>query len=90
MVRWFGYHGWSQFAILPTDLLEPGVLRMELAGNTDALQLLNDLDQRQDQVMAELDQLNSRIEKVLELYLESRKTPVASPAQDSESSSKAA
>lgn len=63
---------------------------MELPGNTDALQLLNDLDQRQDQVMAELDQLNSRIEKVLELYLESRKTTVVSPSQESESSSKAA
>lgn len=53
---------------------------MELAGNTDALQLLNDLDQRQDQVMAELDELNARIEKVLELYLESRKTGIGSPA----------
>lgn len=47
---------------------------MEVAGNTEALQLLHDLDQRQDQVMAELDLLNSKIEKVLELYLESRNT----------------
>lgn len=64
---------------------------MELAGNTDALKLLNDLDLRQDQVMAELDELNSRIEKVLELYLESRKTGAAPTSSiDPEANTKAA
>ncbi len=36
---------------------------MDLAENAQATQLLNELDQRQDQVLAELDELNSRIEK---------------------------
>lgn len=50
---------------------------MDLAENAQATQLLNELDQRQDQVLAELDELNSRIEKVLELYLENRRASLA-------------
>ena len=50
---------------------------MNLAENAQATQLLNELDQRQDQVLAELDELNSRIEKVLELYLENRRASLA-------------
>ncbi len=57
---------------------------MDLAENAQATQLLNELDQRQDQVLAELDELNSRIEKVLELYLENRRASLtpASAATD--------
>ncbi len=53
---------------------------MDLAENTQATQLLNELDQRQDQVLAELDELNSRIEKVLELYLENRRASLTPPS----------
>lgn len=67
---------------------------MDLAENAQATQLLNELDQRQDQVLAELDELNSRIEKVLELYLENRRASLvpasATTDEDSVVRSKAA
>jgi hypothetical protein len=55
---------------------------MELVGNTDALSLLRELDDRQDRILLELDELCNRVERVLESYLESRK-----PKSDSDNSS---
>lgn len=51
---------------------------MALVGNQEALDLLNQLDQRQDDVLHGLEELNQRIERVLELYLENRRTGLTS------------
>jgi hypothetical protein len=47
---------------------------MDTSNNTNAIDLLRELDERQEQVLSELDELNSRVEKVLELYLGSRQS----------------
>ncbi|MBX3423702.1 MAG: hypothetical protein KF752_19265 [Pirellulaceae bacterium] len=43
-------------------------------GSAQALELLKSLDLRQEQVLSELDDLNLRIEKVIELYQAARGT----------------
>jgi phage baseplate assembly protein W len=45
---------------------------MNPAEDTQASKLLRELDERQEHVLSELDELNARVEKVLELYLGSR------------------
>lgn len=47
---------------------------MDSVENNQALQLLRELDERQDLVLTGLDELNARVEKVLELYLGSRQS----------------
>jgi hypothetical protein len=47
---------------------------MNPAEDTQASKLLRELDERQEHVLSELDELNARVEKVLELYLGSRLT----------------
>lgn len=54
---------------------------MDLGGSNHATKLLGELDQRQEEVLAGLDELNSRIERVLELYLEKRQASICSATE---------
>ncbi len=47
--------------------------------NTESRDSLKWLDQRQDQVLSEIDELNRRIESALDVYLEDRSGHVRGP-----------
>lgn len=45
---------------------------MDSIANSNAQNLLKELDDRQEHVLQELDELNLRVEKIIQVYLESR------------------
>lgn len=51
---------------------QPQMPAMLPSSSTSAADLLRELDKRQEQVLTDLDDLNSRIERVIESYLENR------------------